>query len=133
MVDRDALQAAVEAFASGDPERIVRHIDPEFEGVVPPSMSAEPDNYLGHDGVRRYFDLFNETIEDLHFGSRIAQEAGDWVLVELHITGKGRTSGIPVELDAVAAILMRDGKLLKMIGYPSLEEARAATLGDGPC
>ena len=59
MVDRDALQAAVEAFASGDPERIVRHIDPEFEGVVPPSMSAEPDNYLGHEGVRRYVDLLH--------------------------------------------------------------------------
>jgi len=131
--DPDAGEAALEAFASGDPDRIVRHVDPELEGAMPPSMSAEPDNYLGHDGVRRYFDLFNETIEDLHFGSRIAQEAGDWVLVELHITGKGRTSGIPVELDAVAAILMRDGKLLKMIGYPSLEEARAATLGDGPC
>ena len=133
MVDRDALQAAVEAFASGDPERIVSHIDPEFEGVVPPSMSAEPDNYLGHEGVRRYVDLFQEIVDDLRFEPRFAEEVGDWALVELHVSGKGRTSGLPVELDAVAACRLRDGKLLKMIGYPTLEEARAATLGDGPC
>ena len=133
MIDRDAVEAAVEAFASGDPEQIVRHIDPEFEGVVPPSMSAEPDKYLGHDGVRRYIDLFQEIVDDLQFEPRFVEAAGDWALVRLRVTGTGRTSGIATELDVVAAIRMRDGKLLKMIGYPTLEEARAATLGDGPC
>jgi ketosteroid isomerase-like protein len=133
VIDREAVQAAVDAFASGDPERIVRHVDPEFEGVVPPSMSAEPDNYVGHDGVRRYFESFEETIADLRFESTIAEESGDWVLVQLRVTGQGRTSGIPVELGAVAAVLMRDGRLLRMVGYPDLEEARVATLGDGPC
>jgi hypothetical protein len=133
VVDQEAVEAAVAAFASGDPEQIVVHIDPEFEGVVPPSMSAEPDSYLGHDGVRRYLDLFQEIVDDLHFEPRFVEVVEDWALVQLHVTGRGRTSGIPTELDAFAAVRMRDGKLLKMIGYPTLEEARAATLGDGPC
>jgi ketosteroid isomerase-like protein len=127
------VEAAIDAFTSGDPERMLRHIDPEFEGIVPASMSAEPDSYVGHEGVRRYFALFNDTIEELRFRSQIVEEAGDWVLIEQHISGRGRTSGVPVDFYAIAAVLMRDGKLLRMVGYPSLEEARAATLGNGPC
>jgi ketosteroid isomerase-like protein len=131
--DHAAVEAAIEAFASGDPERVVRHIDPEFVGEVPASMSAEPDDYVGYDGVRRYFETFEEAIEGLRFESRRIEDDGDWFIAHLRISGRGRVSGLPVDLEAYAAVFMRDGKLLRMRGRPTLEEARAATLDDGPC
>ena len=39
----------------------------DFHGVVPPELSAEPDTYDGHDGLRRYFDSFQEIVADLRF------------------------------------------------------------------
>jgi ketosteroid isomerase-like protein len=128
---RAAVEAAIAAFASGDPDRIVNHIDPEFEGEVPASMSAEPDRYLGHEGVRRYFSTFEEAIEGLKFESAVVEQIGDWFIAELHATGKGRTSGIPVDLVAFATVLLRDGRLWKMSGHPSIEEARAAVTSLG--
>jgi len=32
----------------------VRQFHPDFVGVVPPELSAEPDTYRGHAGIRRY-------------------------------------------------------------------------------
>ena len=69
--------------------------------------------------------FWRESIDDLQFSSHVIEECDGWVLAGLHVTGVGRTSGVPVDLDAVAAIQMRDGKLARMVGYPSLEEARA--------
>jgi ketosteroid isomerase-like protein len=51
----DTLLEGLEAFNSRDIERILGFLDPDFETVVPPSLSAEPDTYRGHDGARRYF------------------------------------------------------------------------------
>jgi ketosteroid isomerase-like protein len=122
--DREAFDAVLSAFSSGDPERMTRYVADDFEGVVPASLSAEPDRYVGRDGVRRYFDTFNDAIEDLQFASRVAGRHGDWWLVELHATGRGRTSGVPVALDSAAACLMRDGKLVRMLAYPTVDDAR---------
>ena len=34
---------------------------------IPPELSAEPDTYQGHDGVRRYFAGFDGMIEDVRY------------------------------------------------------------------
>src|SRR3989442_1785466 len=113
MIDRPGVKAALDAFSSGDPDLVVPHVDPEFEGVVPPNMSAEPDSYVGHAGVRRYIETFQEIVDELGLEWHILEEVGDWILCALRITGLGRTSGIPVDNQVVAAIQMRDGKLLR--------------------
>jgi ketosteroid isomerase-like protein len=126
MADRAAVEAALQAFASGDTGAVERHIDPEFEGVVPPELSAEPDSYRGHDGVRRYFELFADTTEDLRFDTEVTEDLGEWVLVTVNLSGRGRTSGLPMDTTVYAAVLIRDDKLLRMEGFPTLEDARAA-------
>jgi ketosteroid isomerase-like protein len=126
MADRAAVEAALRAFASGDTDSIERHIDPDFEGVVPPELSAEPDSYMGHAGVQRYFDLFAETTEDLRFDTEVTEDLGEWVLVTINLSGRGRMSGLPMGTTVYSAVLMRGDKLLRMEGFPTLEDARAA-------
>jgi ketosteroid isomerase-like protein len=130
--EREAIEAALSAFSSGDPEQVVRHIAEDFEGVVPASMSAEPDRYVGHAGVRRYFETFEDAIDDLRFENRLAGRHGEWWLVALRVSGQGRGSGVPIALDAIVACLMRDGKLVRMVAYPSVEEARAGVVEPTP-
>jgi ketosteroid isomerase-like protein len=132
MHTREGLQALLDAIQGGDVDQIVRHVDPDFHGVVPPSMSAEPDAYSGVEGIRRYFELFRETVDNLRFEVLEVEEHGDCAIASLGISGVGRASGIPFDASVFTLIEMRGGKMARMDAYPTLEEARASLQG-GPC
>ena len=103
----------------------------DFEGVVPPDLSAEPDAYVGHDGVRRYFDSFREIVDDLRFDADEIIDVGEErVVARGCITGRGRVSGIPTELITPLAIRLRDGKLTRMDAYAEWDDAVAAVSSD---
>ena len=46
------VRQAFEAFNSERIDRILALTHADFEAVVPPELSAEPDTYRGHDGMR---------------------------------------------------------------------------------
>ena len=118
-----ALYRVIEAFNSGDIERILASTHPDFEAVVPPEFSAEPDTYLGDDGVRRYFDTFAEAMEDVRFEPGRMWDAGDVLVVAMRMTAKGKQTGIPVEQRFAQTWRIRDGRALAVHTFPSLAEA----------
>jgi ketosteroid isomerase-like protein len=104
----------------------------DFHGVVPPELSAEPDSYDGHDGVRRYFDSFHEIVDDLRFDAEeLVDVAPNAVAGRGLITGRGRQSGIPIEMRLPLVIRLRDGKLIEMSPYEDWDEAVAAAKSPG--
>jgi ketosteroid isomerase-like protein len=104
----------------------------DFHGVVPPELSAEPDSYDGHDGVRRYFDSFHEIVDDLRFDAEeLVDVAPNAVAGRGLITGRGRQSGIPIEMRLPLLIRLRDGKLIEMSPYEDWDEAVAAAKSPG--
>jgi ketosteroid isomerase-like protein len=110
----EGTEAALEWFAE------------DFHGVVPPELSAEPDSYDGHDGVRRYFDSFNEIVADLRFDAEELLEVAPGAVVGRGlITGRGRESGIPIEMRLPFVMRVRDGKLAEMSPYTDWDEAIA--------
>jgi ketosteroid isomerase-like protein len=121
----DTMREALEALEH-DREAFIDHLSPDFEGVVLPEVSAEPDSYSGHEGVRRYFDLFDDVVDDLRFVAGDMEQVGDWVLADVQITGSGRSSGAPVEMGVVMAVLVEDGRITRILGQPDREAARAA-------
>jgi len=111
-LNSEGTEAALEWFAE------------DFHGVVPPELSAEPDSYDGHDGVRRYFDSFHEIVADLRFDAEeLIDVAPNAVAARGLITGSGRESGIPINMPAPLLIRLRDGKVVGMEAYPTFEEA----------
>jgi ketosteroid isomerase-like protein len=117
------LRETLAAFNSGDLERILGFVHPEFEGVVPPEFSAEPDTYRGHDGIRRYFRTFEEAMEDVRFEPERFWQAGDAVAVTMRLTAKGRQTSIPVEQRLAQVWRLRDGRVVGVQSYVSVSEA----------
>jgi ketosteroid isomerase-like protein len=121
------VREMLDALNSEGTEAALAWFAEDFHGVVPPELSAEPDSYDGHDGVRRYFDSFHEIVSDLRFDAEdLVEVAPDAVAARGIITGSGRESGIPIEMRVPMLMRLRDGKVIGIAAYPEWDEAVAA-------
>jgi ketosteroid isomerase-like protein len=127
----EIVRRAVEAFNSGDLRRIVALTHPDFDGVVPAEISAEPDSYRGHDGIRRYFNSFHDAMDQIRFEGDRFCAVGDSVVFALRLTAKGRQTAIAVEQRSAGVWSVREGKIVRIRAYASLEQARRAVGLDG--
>jgi ketosteroid isomerase-like protein len=127
----EIVHQLIKAFNDGDMERILALIGSDFEGEVPPSISAEPDTYRGHDGVRRYFQSFHDAMSEIRFHPEQFWDGGESVVVDLRLTAKGRQTAIPVEQRIGQIWRVRAGKARAARSYESVSEAlKAAGLED---
>jgi len=127
--DLEIVRRVNAAFSSGDTERILALVHPDFETAVGPELSVEPDTYRGHDGVRRYFTSFRDAMDEIRFDPERFREAGASVVVALRLSAKGRSTGIVVEQHLGQVWTIRDGKAIHVQSYVSYQEAlRAAGL-----
>ncbi|HEX4564490.1 MAG TPA: nuclear transport factor 2 family protein, partial [Solirubrobacteraceae bacterium] len=117
------LREGFEALSSGDERRILTFAHPDFETVVPPELSAEPDTYRGHEGIRRYFKLFDDAMEGVRFEAERMWEAGDSVVALVRLTARGKQTGIAVEQRSAQVWTIRDGRALRAQTFPELAEA----------
>ena len=124
--DIDTLRQLMEAFSGHDIERILSLTDPEFEAVVPAQLSAEPDTYRGHEGIRRYFESFYEVMDEIEFEAERFWDAGDAVVAAVQMRAKGKRTAIPVVQSFTQLWRMRGARALRVQAYPSREEALAA-------
>jgi ketosteroid isomerase-like protein len=121
----ETVQRLYEAFEEGGIEAALEFIDPEFEAVIPPELSPEPDVYRGHEGVRRWFAGF-EGMEHVRLEPKEFIEDGERVLVTGALRVRGAGSGIEVEQHAVPAWTLRGDKAVRVEVFPDLESARRA-------
>ena len=122
----EVVQGLFDLFAEGGVEPTLELIDPEVVVEIPPDMSAEPDTYHGHDGVRRYFEGFEGMLDDVRYEAVELTAAGDQVLAHTRLSGRGASSGLDVGIDAFVVHELAGGKIVRIRPYPDLESARAA-------
>jgi ketosteroid isomerase-like protein len=122
----EVVRRGFEAFNSGDMERILAFADSDFEAIVPPELSAEPDTYRGHDGIRRYFQSFEDVMDEIRFQPERFWEVGPSVVALVRITAKGRQTAIAVEQRIAQVWTIREGRAKRVQTYASLAQALAA-------
>jgi ketosteroid isomerase-like protein len=134
--DLDTVREMIDAFNSTDLDRMLALADPEFEAAVPPELSAEPDTYRGHEGIRRYFASFQEVMDEISFEAEDLWDAGGAVILTLTLSAFGRHSSIPVRQRLAQVWRVRDGRVLAVESYAhreqALEAAGAAGRGRAP-
>jgi ketosteroid isomerase-like protein len=64
-----------------------------------------------------------EITEYLRFEPQRFMEAGEFVLVPVRISAKGREGGVPTEMTVFHVFEFSDGKIWRLRNYPSEEEA----------
>jgi ketosteroid isomerase-like protein len=129
----DAIQSNVEVvrrlferFAEGGIDGVLETMDENVAIEIPPDMSAEPDTYHGHEGVRRYFGGFDGMIEHLRYEPVEVIPLGERVLVRARMGGRGVSSGVDVGLEAFVLHELAGGKITRMRPYPDRASAEAA-------
>jgi ketosteroid isomerase-like protein len=122
----ERVRMIFDRFAEGGIEGVMELLD---EGVlieIPPELSAEPDEYRGHDGVRRYFAGFDGMIEELRYEPIELIAAGDDVIAHVRLSGRGVSSGVDVDLETFVLHRLEGGRVVRMRPYSSLEDAKRA-------
>jgi ketosteroid isomerase-like protein len=126
MTDVERVREAFAALERDGVEGLLPYFHEEFEGIVPPEMSLEPDTYNGREGVRRYFALWGEAVDGILFSPVEVIDADGAIVARMRITGQGRESGVPLDWTVINRLTLRDGLIATMTAYPTLEEALEA-------
>jgi ketosteroid isomerase-like protein len=121
--DIEVVQRLVDAFNSGDIDGILALTHPDFEVEVPPELSAEPDVYIGHAGMRRYWESFHDALDEVRFELEGYWEADDAVVVAMRVSAKGRRTAIAIEQRNAGVWRTSDGKALQANIFASLADA----------
>src|SRR3982074_123356 len=97
------VRTAVESCTLGGVDAIAEQIHPDFETTTPASLSVEPDTYRGPEGVRRWFDAWEGTMDEVRFDVDELVDAGDRVIAVSRMVARSHTTGLEHEQPATPA------------------------------
>jgi ketosteroid isomerase-like protein len=117
----ELVKALVGASQRGDWEAALKMYDPaaELDASRIPGGSVG----VGRDAIRDFFRQWFGTWDRLEIAPRQFIDAGDNVLVVIHVSGFGKGSGAQVSMELVDVMTVREGKVSRHVGYVDRAEA----------
>ena len=123
--DLDTVRRAYDAFARGDLETLGTFLAPDIEWRTTANVPFM-GNYVGLDEFLRGMNDWASAFEEITTQVEEMIDAGDKVIVCHRMRGRGRDSGVEVDLAICQVVAVRDGKLVSMHDYATRDEALAA-------
>ncbi len=125
------MRSIYEAAARSDSEAALSLYDPEVELDFTRLRHAQAIGrglYHGHEGLRSWYREWYEAWENFEEICEELIDAGERVISVWNQRGRGRASGAEVELPhrAAAVWTLREGKIIRLVGFDSREEALEA-------
>lgn len=104
----------------GDLGALIREsYDPE----IVMEMGTMEGTIRGWDGVERFIEGQAAIIEGLHSEPQEIVEAGERVLVAFRLSGRAKSTGLPVEFSLLHLITLRDGRAVHIQLFTSKSKA----------
>ena len=123
----EIVRAAYDAFNHQSREAILSYLDPEIEWDESDLPARQPGVYRGHEGVARLMNENAALWEDIKVVvDEILEGDGDHVIAFIRATGKGRHTGVDVELASAQVWTLRNGKAAHVRLYLDRAEALQA-------
>lgn len=82
--------------------------------------------YHGHEGLRRFFRAYHEAWESIEYDAEELIDAGNHVISVDVERARGRASGVATDLTQYAVWTITDGKIVRVVWFPTRFEALEA-------
>jgi ketosteroid isomerase-like protein len=115
-----------QAFNKRDMDALVELTSEDFEFVPYLASLIETNVYRGHDGLRSYFEDAHAAWEEIRVRQAEVREVGDRTISFGELRGKGRASGLEVQVPLAWVGEWREGKIARLVTYTSKTEALEA-------
>jgi ketosteroid isomerase-like protein len=125
------VRKGLEAFNRGDLDAALAGIGEDVEWHV---LQQLPDAqvYRGPAGIRSFWEAWSDMFDEFHVDPTELIDAGDFVVAMIRVQGRGKESGIEVDTPVFPQVwTFRDGRPVKVVMYPSREEALRAAGVEG--
>jgi ketosteroid isomerase-like protein len=124
----DLAKKGFEAYNAGDLEGVLELVAEDMVAVVPSELPNE-GVYHGPEGFRKMMVTWWEAWEEFRIEPIELIQQDDFVIVPLRQFGRGRGSGIEVEMELTQLMQVREGRLVQWRLFrhkaEALEHARA--------
>jgi len=112
-----------EAICDEDIDRLLGYYDDRIEFLPLTGTLVESGGYVGHGGVRDYFEECAEVWELMQPHADDLRTVGDHVVVLGGCAVRGRGSGAGSDNPMAWVITLRDGRVIRHRGFATREEA----------
>ena len=122
----EIVQAAFEAFESGDMQGVMRLCDENIEIIQDPELLGASPRQYGHAGVLEAFAIWPEQWDDFRVEVLRIVDLGERVLASTMQRGRGKGSGVEVETSFSFVFSLRAGKITAWRIFMREEDAVSA-------
>jgi ketosteroid isomerase-like protein len=120
------VQRLVKAYNERDVDTLDSLTDPDFEFFPYLATLIETTIYRGRDGLRSYFADADAAWETIKVRLDEVREVNDRTVSSGELHGKGRASGLEVRVPMAWVGESRDGRLVRLERYASMDAALEA-------
>ena len=119
----EVVQRCYELMNRRDWESLLEMVDRDIELDLSRNV-FNPDVYHGHADLRRYERAVDEVWDEFHGEPTEFVDAGDKVVTAATLRGKGKGSGVEVEMHVFNVWTLRDSRVVHVVGgYRDRSEA----------
>ena len=111
------------AICRRDIDGLLELYDPQIEFLPLTGTRVESGGYVGHSGVRDYFEEADEIWEEMQPHADDVRTVGDDVVILGGCAVRGRGSGARTDNPMAWVLTMRGGKVIRHRGFATREEA----------
>jgi ketosteroid isomerase-like protein len=110
----EIVRDAFDAFSRDDIEGVLRLCHENIVITQPPELPGATPQQHGHSGVLEAFEIWPEQWDDYRIEILGIADHGDHVLVTTRQRGRGKQSGIQVEMEIAFVFSVQNEKIVEM-------------------
>jgi ketosteroid isomerase-like protein len=123
----DVVQSAFAAFIRGDTDAVLQLCAEDIVITQPPELPGVSPRQYGHPGVLEAFAIWPEQWDEFRIEPpRVIADPGESVVVAARTRGRGKQSGVEVDMEFAFLFIVREGKIAEWQIFISEDQAREA-------
>lgn len=123
----ELVQTGFAAYIRGDTDALLKLVADDLVITQPAELPGASRRQYGHAGVLEAFAIWPEQWDDFRIDPpRVIADPGDQVVVTARTFGRGKQSGIEVEMEFAFVFTLRDQKIVEWQIFVSQDQALEA-------